>query len=250
MPLPTVYAVGTVASGIAGVTPGLPAGTVADDILILMLENQDAGAVGTVTGYTDIQSAFAGSGTITRLSLRWKRAVAGEAAPSVPDPGDHVVARIIGVRGCPPGGNPVNVSFQSTELLADTTVSIPGGTTTKPDCLIIAAFSTGTSIASTAHASGWTNASLGSVTEIVDNWVVDSGGGGFGAASGTKALPGTYSATTATCVTANFKGLVSVALMGDPGPMTPILRGPRPSENPGPAGAYTPYSPATIIQGG
>jgi hypothetical protein len=250
MPMPTVYAVGTVASGTAGVTPGLPAGTQADDILILLLENQDATVVGAVTGYADVQNSFANSGTITRLSLRWKRAVAGEAAPSVPDPGDHVVARIIGVRGCPPGGSPVNVSFQSTELVADTSVSIPGGTTTKPDCLIIAAFSTGTSVASTAHASAWTNASLGSVTEQVDNWVVDGGGGGFGAASGTKALPGVYSATTATCVTANFKALVSVALQGDPGPMQPILRGARPVENPGPSGNYAPYGPSTIVQGG
>jgi hypothetical protein len=250
MPMPTVYAVGTVASGIAGATPGLPAGTVADDILVLLIENEDAGAVGTVTGYTDIQTSFAASGVVTRLSLRWKRATAGEAAPSVPDPGDHVVARIIGVRGCPPGGSPVNVSFQSTELVADTTVSIPGGVTTKPDCLIIAAFSTGTDVASTAHASAWVNASLGSVTEQVDNWVIDGLGGGFGAASGTLALPGTYAATTATVVTANFKALVSAAFQGDPGPLPPILRGPRPSENPGTYGAYVRQNPPTIISGG
>jgi hypothetical protein len=250
MPMPTVYAVGTVASGTAGVTPGLPAGTTVDDILILMLENEDATVVPVVTGYTDIQTAFAGSGTLTRLALRWKRAIAGEAAPSVPDPGDHVVARIIGVRGCPPGGSPVNVSFTSTELVSDTTVSIPGGTTTKPNCLIIAAFSTGTDVASTAHASAWTNASLGSVTEQVDNWVVDGLGGGFGAASGTLALPGTYSATTATCVTANFKALVSVALQGDPGPLAPIQRGPRPSENPAVVAPFAPVNSSMLMQGG
>lgn len=247
MPMPTVYAVGTIASGTAGATPALPAGTVADDILILLLENQDATAVGTVTGYTEINTAFANSGTITRLSLRWKRAVAGEAAPSVPDPGDHVIAQIIGVRGCPPGGSPVNNSIQTTELVSDTSVSIPGTTTTKPDCLIIAAFSTGTAVTSTTHASGWTNASLGSVTERVDNWVLSSGGGGFGAASGTLALPGTYSATTATCVTANFKALVSVALQGDPGPLSPILRGPRPSEALEPSGNYSPVNPSRLI---
>lgn len=225
MALPTVYAVGTIASGTAGVTPGLPAGTVANDILILLLENQDAGAVGTVTGYTDIQTAFAASGTITRLSLRWKRAGASESAPSVPDPGDHVVARIIGVRGCIQTGSPVNISAFNTELVSDTSVSIPGATTTQANCLIIAAFSTGTSVASTAHASAFANASLGSVTEQVDNWVIDSGGGGFGACSGTLAVAGAYSATTATCVTANFKALVSVALRGDPGPPSSYRRG-------------------------
>lgn len=250
MPIPTIYAVGTVASGVGGVTPGLPAGTLPDDVLILLLENSDATAVGTVTGYTDIQTAFANSGTVTRLSARWKRAVAGEADPSVPDPGDHVLARIIGVRGCIPSGTPVNISAQSTELVSDTSVSIPGATTTRTDCLVIAAFSTGTDVASTAHATSFANASLGSVTEQVDNWVVDGGGGGFAACSGTKAAPGAYSATTATCGTANFKALVSFALLGDPGPPQPLQRSPRPSENPASAGAYAPTNASTIIQGG
>lgn len=249
MPIPTVYAVGAVASGIGAVTPGLPAGTLPDDVLILLLENQDATVVGVVTGYTDIQTSFANSGTITRLAARWKRAVAGEAAPSVPDPGDHVVARIIGVRGCIPSGNPVNISVQSTELLSDTTVSIPGATTTRTDCLVIAAFSTGTDVASTAHATGWTNASLGSVTEQVDNWVIDNGGGGIGACSGTKATVGAYSATTATCVTANFKALISFALLGDPGPPQPLQRVNRPSENPAVAGAYAQQTASSIVQG-
>jgi hypothetical protein len=249
MAMPTVYAVGTVASGIAGVTPGLPAGTAANDILILLLENQDATAVGTVTGYTDIQSPFASTGTVTRLSVRWKRAVAGEAAPSVPDPGDHVVARIIGVRGCISSGSPINVSASTTELVADTTVSIPGATTTAHDCLIIAAFSTGTSIASTAHASAWTNASLGSVTEQVDNWVIDSLGGGFGAATGTKAVAGAYSATTATCVTANFKALVSLALRGDPGIPDYLQRSARPTEAPAASGAYATPAASSFIGG-
>jgi len=51
--------------------------------------------------------------------------------------------------------------------------------------------------------------------------VIDGLGGGFAAATGTLAMPGAYSATTATCVTANFKALISVALQGDPGPMAP-----------------------------
>lgn len=249
MPLPTVYALGTVASGIAGVTPGLPAGTIADDILILLLENQDATAVGAVTGYTDIQTSFANSGTITRLSARWKRAVAGETAPSVPDPGDHVVARILGVRGCITSGTPVNISAQSTELVSDTSVSIPGAVTTRNDCLVVAAFSTGTDVASTAHATGWTNASLGSLTEQFDNWVIDGGGGGFGLATGTKAAAGIYSATTATVGTANFKALLSFALRGDPGPPDWLLRSARPSENPAVVPPLVSVNVSSITQG-
>jgi hypothetical protein len=247
--MPTVYAVGAVASGTAGVSPGLPSGTVADDILVLLLENEDATAVGTVTGYTDIQTAFASTGTVTRLTVRWKRAVAGETAPSVPDPGDHVVARIIGVRGCIPSQNPVNISTFGTELVSDTSVSIPGATTTRNDCLVIAAFSTGTDVASTTHVTSWANASLVNVTEQVDNWVVDGLGGGFGAMSGQKAVAGAYSATTATCTTANFKALVSFALRGDPGIPDIIQRSARPSESPAVVPPFAPYNPSMIIGG-
>lgn len=211
MPMPFVYAVGTVASGVGVVNPGIPAGTVADDVLVLFVENEDALGPAAPAGWALIVAQFCNSGSLSRLSVYWKRAATGEAAPTVPDPGDHVVARIVGLRGCTTVGAPTNVVSNTNELTSDTSVSIPGATTKVPNCLILAAFSTGTDVASTAHATGWTNATLANLTERVDNWVIDGLGGGFAVVSGEKALPGAYAATTATCTTAQFKALVSIA---------------------------------------
>ncbi|HTE59541.1 MAG TPA: hypothetical protein VK631_04275, partial [Solirubrobacteraceae bacterium] len=210
---PVVRAVGTVASGTGDITPGLPAGTVADDILIMYVEtNNEAVALPDGWAHVDGSPVLVASGTTTRLTVLWKRAVTGETAPTITDPGDHAVARIVGVSGCVTSGNPWNVTAAGTELVSDTSASIPGATTTVNNCLILAAVATGTDVASTAHASAFTNASLTGVTELVDNWVVDGTGGGLAVASGVKVSPGAYSATTATVVTANFKALMSIAL--------------------------------------
>jgi hypothetical protein len=242
--MPTVYNVGTVASGVGAVNPALPAGTQPGDVLVLFIENEDASPVGAVTGYTEITSAFVPSGSLTRLSVRWKRAGTGEVAPTVPDPGDHVVARIVGLRGCVEQGNPWIVAASTTELVSDTSASIPAGVTQFGDCLVLAAVSTGTDVASTTHISAFANGSLTSVTERIDNWVADGLGGGIGVASGNRALAGNYGATTATLVTAQFKALVSVAFRGAGKRATPHRR-----LAPGrisPTGAFRPSRPGFL----
>jgi hypothetical protein len=242
--LPTVVAVGTVASGTTTATPGLPAGLAADDVMVMLVETQNQ-TVTPPAGWALITGTqvIVATGTVTQLAALWRRAVAGDSAPVLTGTTDHVVARIIAVRGCASNGNPWNITASATELVADTTVSIPGATTTVDDCLILAAFSTGTDVASTTHATAWTNASLGSVTEQMDNWVVDGGGGGFGMATGTKVAKGAYTATTATVTTANFKALISIALQAPTPPKGLVnQRSPRPSEQPNVAGPYAQLS--------
>lgn len=221
MAVPFVSAIGSAVSGVGAVVPPLPLAWQPGDVGIMLVENEDATGIGAITNWTVVTSQFASTGVTTRLTVLWRRFDAAETAPTVPDPGDHVVARIIACRDVISGGNPVHVFAGTTELVADTTVSIPGATTTAANCLVIAAFTTGTDVASTAHVSAFANASLTSVTERVDTWVVDGLGGGIGAASGLFPGPGTYAATTATVVTANFKALVSLALLGTPTPRRP-----------------------------
>lgn len=180
----------------------------------MLVENQDATGIGAVTNWTVATSQFASTGTATRLTALWRRFDAAEVAPTVPDPGDHCLAVILGFRDCVASGNPVNVFGGTTELVSDTTVSVNGALTTVPNTMVIAAFSTGTDVASTAHASAWTNASLAGFTERVDVWVADGLGGGLSAATGTFATVGAFGASTATVVTANFKALISLALVG------------------------------------
>ncbi len=216
MGMPSVYAVATANSGTTALLVAMPAGTVANDILVMFLENQDATGIGSVTGFSPILAQYVNTGTATRLTALWKRAVGGDTSVSVPDPGDHVSARVVGVRGCVTSGNPWNVTSNASDLTANTSVSIPGATTTAADCLVLAAFSTGTDVAanSTTHVSGWANASLANVTEQVDNWYTTGLGGGIGVASGEKAAAGAYGATTATIAAADFKAMMTIALQG------------------------------------
>lgn len=217
MALPTVYAVGTATSAVGGaasVPP--PAGTVADDILILLVEAANE-PLNTITGYTRIGSGavIQATGLVTDLSAFWKRSAGSEANVSVSStPQNHLMCRIIGVRGCVTSGSPVNVVNTGLDNTTGTAFSIPGATTTQPDCLVIAALSTGTDVNSTTMATGYTNASLGSITERVDNWTSSGNGGGIAACSGTKATAGAYSATTGSITTGNTKAFMSFALQG------------------------------------
>ena len=214
MAMPTVYAVGAAASGTGAITPAIPTGTVAEDVLILFVETQNE-AVPAVTGYAEVINSpvSVATGTITRLTVRWHRATGDESGTvSVGDPGDHAVARIVGVRGVIATGDPWNVTAASASLVSSTAVSCPTITTTVDNCLILAAAATGTDVASTAHITSWTNANLANITEQCDNWVTSGGGGGLGVASGEKATAGLVGATTATLVTANFKAVFQMAL--------------------------------------
>jgi hypothetical protein len=222
MSLPTVYAIGAVAEGTtAAITPAIPAGTVGNDILICVCETGQQ-PITTPSGWAIVGGAAVvqATGLVTDLTVYWKRAVGGDTSPSLlvtTGPQDHIVARIIGVRGCITSGSPINgTPVSSLANTAATAVSITGGTTTAVNCLVFAIVSTGLDPAasSTVQISGWTNASLGSLTEQADNWTANGNGGGFGVATGTLAVAGAYSATTATLVTANTQAKLAFALQG------------------------------------
>jgi len=231
--MPSVYAVGAVASSTgAAITPAIPAGTDIDDILILLHEMDpvlNAAVLGAVTGFADALNSPQSqtTGLPTRLTVRWHRATGPESGTvSCPAVTNHHVARIIGVRGCVTSGNPWNQTAGSVAA-SSASVSIDGLITTAIDCLILAAVTTGTDVASTTHIGTWANASLAapSITEHVDNWVSSGTGGGIGAAAGGKAAAGAVTATTATLVTANTQARFCIALQGASAAVNPKWKG-------------------------
>lgn len=217
MPMPTVVAVGTVSAVTTGAcTPGLPAGWAADDIQLLFVEAANE-PLNAISGYTRISSGavIQATGLVTDLSAFYRRAVAGDTAPSITStPQNHLIARIVGVRGAVTTGSPINIVNTGLDNTTGTAFSIPGATTTAADCLVFAALSTGTDVTSTTMATGWTNASLGTVIEHIDNWTLSGNGGGIAVCSGTKAAAGIYSATTGTITTGNTKAFMSFAVQG------------------------------------
>lgn len=221
MALPAVYAVGTAASSTGAIiTPGIPAGTDANDVCLLLHEMDpvlNAAVLGAVTGYADVLNSPVSQtgGLPTRLTARWHRATGPESGTvSVPAVTNHHSAVILGIRGVVTGGNPWNVTASGLGNDTLTTVTFPVVTTTAVDCLVLNAVATGTDVASTAHISAWTNAGLANIAEQVDNWVASGTGGGIGACSGEKATAGAVAATTATLVTGNFKALLTIAFPG------------------------------------
>jgi hypothetical protein len=161
---------------------------------------------------------------------------------------------MIVIRGLATVGNPWDIALGTTELVADTTVSITsGGSTTGADRLILAAFSTGQDVASTAGATAWADATLANVTERMDNWAIAGSGGGFAMATGEKATAGAVGPMTATLsLTANFKALIYIALRPAVGPADPahaLIRGNRPSETTSTSGPYSPPSSSMILGG-
>src|SRR4051794_12575385 len=125
--------------------------------LIVESANQ---AVNAIAGWTNIGAGAVAqaTGLPTLVTARWKLATASETAPSVSiaTGGNHLIARIITFSGCDTQ-NPVNATAIGTDNTTGTTFSVPGASTVAPDCLVCAVVATGTDVASTTMASGWTS---------------------------------------------------------------------------------------------
>lgn len=225
MPIPSYVAAGTQAQtgttgGVGPVTPGIPAGTTTDDIMVLYAETSNQ-AVTAIAGWTLVGTGGVAqaTGAVTMLTIMWRRATSGsETAPgvSIAAGGNHIVSRIATFRDCVTSGSPINATNPTVQNTSSTAVSIAGVTTTVADCMICAAVATGTDATSTTMVGSWANATWASpsIVENMDNWHVTGDGGGFGAAYGGKATAGATGTTTATLTTTNTQAMMTFALQG------------------------------------
>jgi len=136
---PTVRAVGTIGGSAAAVTPGLPAGTVAGDLLVMLIETKGDQAV-TVSGWTQCPGSPSvdASTTITRITCFYKIAV-GADATTTSDSGDHQTARVIAIStGTFNSSTPFDTNQQTSTTASGATFSITGITTTGANKLILA----------------------------------------------------------------------------------------------------------------
>lgn len=212
MTFPTWVAKGTtVTAGAGTLSVPLPAGWQADDIHILVVESpNDTGvAVDPVTGYTLIAKPGYGTTTATsssRLSVFWRRAVAGDGNASVTQvPFDHRIAFIAGFRGCKTTGTPYEALGSNTQG-ASATIPIPCGTTLGVDRLVVALASNHVDAAG-AWINSMVNASLANVTERVDEGNTIGNGGRLALGHGEKAgagPAGTFTMTPSANASAAF----------------------------------------------
>ncbi|MCX8150022.1 MAG: hypothetical protein N3D85_00730 [Candidatus Bathyarchaeota archaeon] len=211
----TYVGAGAMAAGTINVSPALPTGWQQNDIFLLFCETANQ-PVAAPSGWAEVSNSPQGTGTAggnaaTRLTVFWRRATASENAPTVTNPGNHIVAGILAFRGVVESGNPWDVTAGNVQPTASTSVSIPGATTSVPGCMVVVAVATGADT-NTAQCSNWANSNLQGLTERVDYYSNAGNGGGFGVATGTQQSAGNYGTTTATVATSFAQGIISIAL--------------------------------------
>ncbi len=209
---PLFRAAGAVAQNAGAVVGTLPAGLTQNDIMIALTETNPSEPMTAPSGWTDL-GVPTGNGA-SQLGVFWKRAGASESAPTFPDSGDHNTVVIFAVSGCVATGNPIN-AFQVANAAASgggtTSLTIAGVTTTVSKTLVIYGLTCNSGTAG-AGFSGWANASLTGVGEIVDV-APSSPVRHIGAAQGTfvgKGATGTMSVTFIN--TSSFGGSFCLAL--------------------------------------
>ncbi len=216
---PEVRAVGALSTALGAVTPALPVGTTPGDLLIMVAESggategAEANTALTAEGWSSPPAPYAAQKKgNTRLTLLYRIAT-GSDPRTTNDTGDHQAAKIIAIKvGTFDSLNPFNTAAVGTQN-ATKAVSIPGATTTRDQCLILACASGNLPDTSTTTEFGAaTNASLSGITERIDNSFTAGDGGALFAVSGVKATKGAYGATTLTAVTEAERGVISVAI--------------------------------------
>lgn len=100
-------AAGTASAGASSITPGLPAGTAPNDILIGIVSATGNTAFTWPGGWTEI--AVSNYTASRRWEARWRRAGSSESAPGISYSGSNVIfGQIAGYSGCVIVGSPVD----------------------------------------------------------------------------------------------------------------------------------------------
>jgi hypothetical protein len=216
--IPKFQAAGAAVSNTIAVSPAWPSHVTGDIALLFVESANEAITLSTPAGFVEVTNSPQGTGvaaatTATRLAVFWCRATSGAmGAPTVTDPGDHVIAQILTFRGCTPSGNPFNISAGDTAA-ASTTVTVPGATSTAYACLVVLAAANPVDSASDQSIKNWVNANLANITEVASSNTISGNGGGFSVATGEFYTPGAYGSTTCTRLTSTVQGRMSIALM-------------------------------------
>lgn len=125
---PSIVAVGApafTATNGATIAPGLPAGFAADDIHVMIAARSDNTAMTSLANWTNIAGLTSNNTAAQRVEIWWRRAVGGDAAPTVTFGSGTVVrgAVIIGIRGCVTSGSPFDTNSSLSPNAASATVT-------------------------------------------------------------------------------------------------------------------------------
>ena len=220
MATPAFQAVGTQVASRAALTVAWPT-HLADDIGLLVIETSGQGTTLSITAPAG-WAAVPGSPVVdvassagSKLQVWWKRAAsAAETSVSVPDSGNHQIARIFTFRHCITTGNPWDVTTTGGKASASTTATVPAVTTTVADTLIAMIVGRPNDNASTFHFGVPVNANLTSLAECGEAGSTQGNGGGFVVSRGIKALAGSTGTSTLTKIASTTDTYMVIAFKG------------------------------------
>jgi len=221
MATPNFQAVGTQVASRDATTASWPT-HLAGDIGILVIETSGNGAtldITTPAGWaavpgspvTDVATT-AGS----KLQVWWKRAEsASEDDVTIPDSGNHQIARIYTFRNCISTGNPWDVTTTGNKTTASTTATVPSVTTTVSDTLIAMIVGRPDDNGSTTHFGVPVNANLSDLADRGEAGSALANGGGFVLATGVKATAGSTGTSSITKIASTTDTYMVIALKGE-----------------------------------
>jgi hypothetical protein len=216
----TFQSLTTVQSGTGSVTVAWPASYAIDDILLIYAEStggQASSAIGHATTAAN-SVANTGAGTAgTRNTLFWARAWCSNTIgmPSIvlPDPGDHILAQGMLIRGAFNTDTPYDVSATAVKASASTSCSAPTITTTAADELVIHAISLEVdTLTGAQYGSTGANGNLTGLTKQFDVVTQQGNGGGLAAWTGVKATAGATGTLTATSTPSTINASITSAI--------------------------------------
>lgn len=124
-------ATGTAASVASGnMTPGMPTGWAADDILICQAVTETDVTLAIASGWTLVESLLSGTGQNTRAAWWWRRAVAGDTAPTVTGAAGGSMAVIHAFSGCTTTGTPYRTGGGYSSNAPATSLTLTAATIT------------------------------------------------------------------------------------------------------------------------
>lgn len=194
---PTFHAISTAVSSTLTADLSWPTGHAANDIGIIFTITRDNDTPGTPTDWTELLAANDGN---KKVNIYWKRAASGaESNVTVPDPGQYVWAQMMTIRGCVTGSTPVALLASDTLGTTSTSFTVPTGTTTGANRLVLTYCSSNEDEQYSSRLStGFTNSNLSGLTNRMEDHTGTGEGGGHYAATGTLASAGATGTTTGT----------------------------------------------------
>jgi hypothetical protein len=204
------------ASGTGAVTPALPTGMSAGDV-VLLVASTIAGGTCTITANGSVSTWTALSGSpidVTggeKLYVWWGVWSSGTTGPTVTPGSDHCCAATQAFGGVDTT-TPIHVSATGSETTSDTSFSFPTGlTTTLADCLC-GCIATSGQDTNTGQVPVMTDANLTSLTLEFNYNTLSGGGGGFGFTTGSLATAGAVGTFACTYANASPKAYIAFAL--------------------------------------